>query len=183
MVERSRVLGTFSDIENSSATTRFKRGFVAMPEASEERVMRRDLRAQRSASLGGSCRVSPLMASKVRLETLDSVRCDASRSSSELPSGWAAKRVSTSVSISILVLAAPLFGSPRFLTKRASPGPVFFEHAAHRQDGKPFRMLKFRTMQHARLEGLGVSAQGGRSPDHADRALAAGAQPRRLRSS
>ncbi len=148
MVERSRVLGTFADIEKLVGDHKISEVFVAMPEASEERVMRAIVEFQR---LGVTWRVVPrfhhLMASKVRLETLDSVPLVSPADRAPSFFGLAAKRVLDIVfSVSILVLAAPLFMITAILIKRASPGPVFFAQQRIGKDGKPFRMLKFRTM-------------------------------------
>jgi exopolysaccharide biosynthesis polyprenyl glycosylphosphotransferase len=148
MVERSRVLGTFADIEKLVGDHKISEVFVAMPEASEERVMRAIVELQR---LGVTWRVVPrfhhLMASKVRLETLDSVPLVTPADRAPSFFGLAAKRVLDILfSVSILVLAAPLFVITAILIKRASPGPVFFEQQRIGKDGKPFRMLKFRTM-------------------------------------
>jgi exopolysaccharide biosynthesis polyprenyl glycosylphosphotransferase len=154
MVERSRVLGTFADIEKVAGEYKISEVFVAMPEASEERVMRAITELQR---LGVTWRVVPrfhhLMASKVRLETLDSVPLVSPGDRAPSIFGQVAKRALDIVlSISVLVLAAPLFVITSFLIKRASPGPIFFAQQRIGKDGKPFRMLKFRTM-HTHLSG------------------------------
>jgi lipopolysaccharide/colanic/teichoic acid biosynthesis glycosyltransferase len=45
-----------------------------------------------------------------------------------------------------LVLTLPLFAVIAFLIKRDSEGPVFYRAPRVGKDGKPFKMLKFRTM-------------------------------------
>jgi exopolysaccharide biosynthesis polyprenyl glycosylphosphotransferase len=46
----------------------------------------------------------------------------------------------------LLVLLSPVFALIALLIKAKSPGPVFFKQERVGQAGKPFRMLKFRTM-------------------------------------
>jgi exopolysaccharide biosynthesis polyprenyl glycosylphosphotransferase len=50
------------------------------------------------------------------------------------------------VSASLLVALAPLFLAIALAIKRSSPGPVFFVQTRAGEGGRPFRMLKFRTM-------------------------------------
>jgi exopolysaccharide biosynthesis polyprenyl glycosylphosphotransferase len=154
MIERSRVLGTFADIEKLVGEYKISEMFVAMPEASEERVMRVIAELQR---LGVTWRVVPrfhhLMASKVRLETLDSVPLVTPADRAPSIFGQIAKRaLDLSLSLAVLVLGAPVIVITAILIKRASPGPVFFAQQRIGKDGKPFRMLKFRTM-HTHVSG------------------------------
>ncbi len=153
-VERSRVLGTFEDLASLVGRHKISEVFVAMPEASEDRVMRAVAELQR---LGVTWRVVPrfhhLMASKVRIETLDSVPLVTPAERAPSLFGLAAKRVlDILLSIAVLVLAAPVFVMTAILIKRASPGPVFFAQQRIGKDGRPFMMLKFRTM-HAGVSG------------------------------
>ncbi len=46
-----------------------------------------------------------------------------------------------------LGLSAPLFPAIAFLIRLSSPGPIFYRQLRMGLDGKPFQMLKFRTMQ------------------------------------
>src|SRR5690606_39205677 len=46
----------------------------------------------------------------------------------------------------LLVLISPAFLVIAILVKRSSPGPVFFRQERYGLGGKPFEMLKFRTM-------------------------------------
>jgi exopolysaccharide biosynthesis polyprenyl glycosylphosphotransferase len=154
MIERSRVLGTFGDLEKLVGDHKISEVFVAMPEASEERVMRAIAELQR---LGVTWRVVPrfhhLMASKVRIETLDSVPLVTPANRAPSFFGLVAKRALDIVlSIAVLVLAAPVIVITAILIKRASPGPVFFAQERIGKDGRPFRMLKFRTM-HSHVSG------------------------------
>ena len=51
-----------------------------------------------------------------------------------------------------LVILSPLFGLGALLVWLSSPGPIFFRHERLGLNGKPFHVLKFRTMrQYARL--------------------------------
>lgn len=49
-------------------------------------------------------------------------------------------------SATLLALLSPVFAVIALLIKAKSPGPVFFKQERVGQSGKPFRMLKFRTM-------------------------------------
>lgn len=147
-IERSSVLGCFEDLERLVSEHKISEVFVAMPEASEERVMRVLAELQR---LGVTWRVVPrfhhLMASKVRIETLDSVPLVTPAERAPSVFGQIAKRVLDLVlSLAVIVLAAPVFVLTAILIKKASPGPVFFAQRRIGKDGKPFQMLKFRTM-------------------------------------
>ena len=46
----------------------------------------------------------------------------------------------------VVTIGAPLFLIPMLLIRRESPGPVFFLQTRIGKDGRPFRMIKFRTM-------------------------------------
>src|SRR5205823_372880 len=46
-----------------------------------------------------------------------------------------------------LLLLAPLFALVALAVRLSSPGPAFFSQERVGLDGKPFRMLKFRTMR------------------------------------
>jgi lipopolysaccharide/colanic/teichoic acid biosynthesis glycosyltransferase len=59
----------------------------------------------------------------------------------------AAKRAfDIAASGALLVLLAPLFAVLAMLIRRGSPGPAFFVQERAGEGGRPFRMLKFRTM-------------------------------------
>jgi lipopolysaccharide/colanic/teichoic acid biosynthesis glycosyltransferase len=63
-----------------------------------------------------------------------------------------------------LVLLSPLFLLIAFWIKRESPGPVFYRGPRLGKDGKPFRILKFRTMYERpeSYRGPSITAQGDR---------------------
>lgn len=50
------------------------------------------------------------------------------------------------LSLALLALTAPLFAVIALLIRKESPGPVFYQGLRVGKDGRPFRMLKFRTM-------------------------------------
>jgi len=148
MVERSRVLGTFSDLERIVGDHKVSEVFMAMPEASEDRVMRAIAELQR---LGVTWRFVPrfhhLMAAKVRIETLDSIPLvTPSERSPSILRQISKRALDIVLSLLVLLLAAPVFVITAILIRRASPGPIFFAQQRIGKDGKPFRMLKFRTM-------------------------------------
>ena len=65
-----------------------------------------------------------------------------------------------------LLVLAPLFPLLALLVRRSGPGPVLFRQTRLGESGKPFQILKFRTMvvdAEARRRDLGG---GGRSSDH-----------------
>ncbi len=51
------------------------------------------------------------------------------------------------VSVSLLVFTAPFFGLIALAIKRTSPGPVFYRGTRIGRFGRPFSILKFRTME------------------------------------
>lgn len=62
-----------------------------------------------------------------------------------------------------LVLTLPLFAGAALLIKRDSPGPVFYRGVRVGKGGKPFRMLKFRTMV-ADADRIGGPSTAGDDP-------------------
>ena len=93
------------------------------------------------------------MSHKVRIENLDSIPL-ISRPDSQ--ANWfsaAGKRaVDVLLSLVILGIAMPFFVLSAILIKRESSGTVFFLQTRIGKDGRPFRMLKFRTM-HDHMSG------------------------------
>jgi exopolysaccharide biosynthesis polyprenyl glycosylphosphotransferase len=149
-VNRSTVLGSFTDLERLTAEHKLSEVFVAMPEAPEERVMAVLSELQR---LGVAWRIVPrfhhLMSFKVRLETLDSVPLITRADPRPSFLGQMVKRALDLVlSTLVLLISAPIFVITAIAIKRQSPGPVFFRQTRVGKDGKPFRMIKFRTMHH-----------------------------------
>jgi exopolysaccharide biosynthesis polyprenyl glycosylphosphotransferase len=61
-------------------------------------------------------------------------------------SGAIKRLLDITASSALLLLASPLFLLIAMLVKLKSPGPVFFRQARVGKQGKPFTMMKFRTM-------------------------------------
>jgi len=149
-VVRSKVLGSFADLEMLVGVHKISEVFVAMPEAPEEEVMRVIAECER---LGVTYRVVPrfyhMMAFKVRIENLDSVPLITRPDRRQNLFGMVAKRtLDLVVSLLVIVLTSPLLIVTAILIKRESPGPVFFVQPRIGKDGVPFPMIKFRTMHH-----------------------------------
>jgi exopolysaccharide biosynthesis polyprenyl glycosylphosphotransferase len=148
LIERSRVLGTLSDLERVLGERKVGEVFVALPEGDEARVMDILGRLERA---GVAYFVVPrfyhLMRYKVRIENLDSIPLIARMERRDPLFGRLAKRVfDLIISALVLLLAGPLFLVTTWLIRRDSEGPVFFRQARVGLDGRPFEMLKFRTM-------------------------------------
>jgi lipopolysaccharide/colanic/teichoic acid biosynthesis glycosyltransferase len=76
--------------------------------------------------------------------------------------GHAAKRAFDVLASALgLLLLSPVFALLAFFIKRESPGPVFYRGPRSGKDGKPFGILKFRTMYEcaASYQGPCVTAQ------------------------
>jgi exopolysaccharide biosynthesis polyprenyl glycosylphosphotransferase len=148
MIERSRVLGTSADLAELVGVHKASEVFVALPSADERRVM--EIVAQLE-QLGVRYYVVPrfyhLMSYKVRIESIDSIPLIARAESRDAWGAKIAKRTfDLAVSSAVLLLGAPFFLFSCFLIKRDSPGPILFKQVRIGRDGRPFSMLKFRTM-------------------------------------
>jgi len=147
-LERSVILGAADELEWLVRKHKVSEVFVAMPEASEERIMEI---VEQLDQLGVVYHVVPrfyhLLTHKVRIESLDSIplisRPDRSRS---LLGAFAKRTLDIVVSSLVLTVGAPFFLIPAMLIKRESPGPVFFRQTRVGREGVPFKMIKFRTM-------------------------------------
>lgn len=145
---RSVVLGTGDELDFLVRQHKVSEVFVAMPEASEEELLELVERLEQSEVVHHVVpRFYRFMTHKVRIETLDSIplvtRTDRRPSIVQV----ALKRaLDLAVSAILLTLGAPFFVIPAILIKRESPGPVFFRQRRVGKDGKPFEMVKFRTM-------------------------------------
>jgi len=144
------VLGGFEDLGEIIALHKISEVFVAMPSASEERVVEI---AERLGTLGVQHHVVPrfyhLVRHRVRFTTLDSIPLFTRYEMSETLFYTVAKRVFDVVfSLVVLILASPLFLISAFLIKRETKGPALFKQERVGFHGRPFRMLKFRTMHH-----------------------------------
>lgn len=61
----------------------------------------------------------------------------------------------TVTSLVVLIVGSPLFVVTATLVKVSSPGPIFFVQERIGKDGRPFQILKFRSMTIAPPEGRG----------------------------
>ncbi len=154
MVERSRVLGGFDDLERLIAVHKVSEVFVALPDQDEARTMRIVELCERT---GTTYKVVPrfwqLMQFKVRLDNLDSIplitRPERSRS---LAGAFAKRAFDICFSAVVVVALAPVLCLIGLLIKQQSPGPVFFKQQRIGRDGRTFTMWKFRTM-HVHMGG------------------------------
>jgi len=148
LVGHSRVLGRTQELELLVGRHKVSEVFVALPEAEEKDVM--DLVARLDA-IHVPYYVVPrfyhLLAYNVRIENLDSIPLITRSELRDSLGAAVAKRLfDLAVASFVLILAAPLFVVVALLIKRQSPGPIFFRQERIGKDGRPFRMIKFRTM-------------------------------------
>lgn len=148
MIERSRVLGSTSDLEQVLGKHKVGEVFVALPDDSEERVMAIVAELER---LGVSYHVVPrfyhLMSYKVRIENLDSIPLIARPERREsLTYQFAKRTLDIAIASAVLAFSAIFFLVSAIMIKRESEGPVFFKQMRVGKNGKPFEMVKFRTM-------------------------------------
>ncbi|MFQ6014575.1 MAG: undecaprenyl-phosphate glucose phosphotransferase [Anaerolineae bacterium] len=143
------ILGTTSDLSTLIVTHGVDEVIIALPEASHQELLPIISRCRRE---GTSIKVFPdvfqIMASEVSIGDLNglpmlSVRDVALR-------GWrlTLKRVvDLLVSAAVLVTLSPLMLLVALLIKLDSKGPVFYIQERMGLDGKPFQILKFRSMR------------------------------------
>ncbi len=153
-IAHTRVLGTIDELEFLVKKHKISEVFVAIPEASEERVLEVAEVLDRAGIVYHIVpRFYHLMSHLLRIETLDSIPL-ITRMERRPSVVYAALKRSLDLIIALIVvvIGAPFFLIPALLIKRESPGPVFFLQTRMGRDGKPFRMIKFRTM-HVHLSG------------------------------
>ena len=76
------------------------------------------------------------------------------------PSETAKRSLDVLLALLALAIAAPLFVVLPLLIKLSSPGPVFYRQHRLGRHGRPFRILKFRSMRHdAEMPGRAMWAQ------------------------
>lgn len=145
---RSEVLGSVSDLRHVIGERKVSEVFVSLPDNREEEILEVCSELDR---LGVPYFVVPhlyhLMAYNVRIENLDSIPLITR--TQRYDSAWsnAVKRLfDVLVSGLVLTLTLPLFLLFALLIKRESKGPVFFTQMRVGLNGKPFKMVKFRTM-------------------------------------
>jgi exopolysaccharide biosynthesis polyprenyl glycosylphosphotransferase len=164
-IDRVPVLGSVDELEWLIGRHKVSEVFVALPEASEERLMSIVEELER---VGVAYHVVPrfyhLLSHNVRIENLDSIPLIARRDLKQDVLGAAAKRaLDIAVSLAVLAIGWPFFVIPALLIKRESPGPVFFLQTRIGRDGKPFQIIKFRTM-HMHLSGDAPKPRGADDP-------------------
>lgn len=164
-IDRVPVVGASEELEWLIRRHKIGEVFVALPEVAEEELMAIIEKLERC---GVAYHVVPrfyhLLAHNVRIENLDSIPLIARRDREQRLIGAAVKRgLDVLVSLAVITLGAPLFLIPAILIRRESPGPVFFLQTRIGKDGKPFRMIKFRTM-HLHLSGDAPKPQGPEDP-------------------
>lgn len=164
-LERSTILGSGEDVGRLVGLHKVSEVFVAMPEASEERIMEI---VEGLEKVGVVYHVVPrfyhLLTHKVRIESLDSIPLITRTDRAQSLLGSFAKRVlDVSIALILLTVGAPFFLIPALLIKRESPGPVFFRQTRIGKDGVPFKMIKFRTM-HADTEREAPTPNDPRDP-------------------
>ncbi len=164
-IDRVAVLGTVEELEWLIRRRKISEVFVALPEATEEELLSIVEKLERC---GVAYHVVPrfyhLLAHDVRIENFDSIPLIARRDREQNLIGGAVKRtLDLVVSLFVLTVGAPLFVIPAILIKRESPGPVFFLQTRIGRDGKPFRMIKFRTM-HLHMSGDAPKPRGPADP-------------------
>lgn len=76
---------------------------------------------------------------------------------------WLKSGIDTFLALVAVLLALPLLGMLAWLVRRDSPGPAFFAQTRVGKDGKPFTLLKFRTMR-TDVDPYGESPQTGEDP-------------------
>ncbi len=147
-IGRGQVLGTVKDLKRVMAERKVGEVFISLPETYESKIMEMctDL-----DELGIPYYVVPqlynLMSYNVRIENLDSIPLITRTERRESLMSLAAKRMfDISVSFFVLLVTAPLFVVFAVMIKRESKGPVFFRQTRIGRRGKPFQMVKFRTM-------------------------------------
>ena len=148
VVERSRILGTLDDLEQLVGQHKVSEIFVATPESSEDHLLEV---IERIEKLGVTFRVVPrfyhLMSQRIRIENFHSIPLISRPERRISVISAVGKRVlDVLFAAFVLVLTAPLFLVASILILRESKGPVFFRQVRIGLDGRPFRMLKFRTM-------------------------------------
>ena len=76
---------------------------------------------------------------------------------------WLKERIDGYLALVVLVAAAPLFALIGMLIRWDSPGPVFFRQTRAGRRGRPFTLLKFRTMR-SEVDPYGDSPQDAGDP-------------------
>lgn len=76
---------------------------------------------------------------------------------------WLKNWMDRLIALAVLVVAAPIFAMLIFLIRRDSPGPAIFQQTRAGLNGRPFTLLKFRTMR-TDVDPYGDSPRTGEDP-------------------
>ncbi|MEM1450783.1 MAG: sugar transferase [Planctomycetota bacterium] len=147
-VGRGQVLGTIEDLPRVLAERKVGEVFISLPESKERDIL--DICADLD-DIGMPYYVVPrfyhLMSYNVRIENLDSIPLITRTERRESVFSLAAKRAfDIFASLLVLIVMSPLFLMFAILIKRESKGPVLFRQKRIGLGGRPFEMIKFRTM-------------------------------------
>jgi exopolysaccharide biosynthesis polyprenyl glycosylphosphotransferase len=142
------VLGILEDLDYVIATHRVDR-VVICPHGGDSRAMLDTIRLAKGLGVKVSLmpRLFEVVGSSVEFDQLGGLtllglrRYDLSKSSAALKRAFDVCGAAV-----VLVVMAPLFASIALAIKLGSTGPVFFRQSRIGRGGKPFSMLKFRTM-------------------------------------
>jgi len=146
--DKHEVLGGLENLEELVAVHKISEVFVALPSAAEGRIVEI---TDQLRILGVHHHVVPrfyhLVRHRVRFTTLDSIPLFTRYERSDTIFYSAAKRIfDVFFSLGVLLLASPVFLISALLIKKETNGPALFKQERVGLNGKPFRMLKFRTM-------------------------------------
>jgi exopolysaccharide biosynthesis polyprenyl glycosylphosphotransferase len=146
-------LGTLDATPQVVTEQRIDELIFTMPPAQQDRIVKLSLQLQEQpVMLHMAPSVLDLAFARTPVQTLGGIPLISLRESALTTTQRIAKRTFDVVaSLALLVLCAPLFAIIALLTKRESPGPVFFWQERIGEYGRRFRMLKFRSM-HADAE-------------------------------
>ena len=143
-----QILGTFDDLDRVIQEHKVREVFIALPGSQEERVM--EIIAYLD-EIDVAFRVVPrfyhLLAQQVRIEHLDSIPLISRPERGQSLVSAAVKRLlDLTLATTVLLLSLPAFVASALLVWRQKDGPIFFRQVRVGYGGRPFEMLKFRTM-------------------------------------
>lgn len=152
--DRCEVLGARHDLEYLVGLHKISEVFIALPDRDEEAVLEVVAECER---IGVKYHVVPrfyyLLSHKIRIQNLDSIPLiTRGERRVNLISLFGKRTFDLLVASLVLILTTPMFVLAAILIRRESPGPIFFVQTRVGQDGRPFRMFKFRTM-HQHMSG------------------------------
>lgn len=146
---KAPVLGRLEDLESLVERLGVDELLVAEPSLSSERqreIMQRC--AQLKLDVGVVPSLGDIRSDQLRVEDLSAIPVLRPVHPVTRRIGRAAKRAFDLLGASgLLVAAAPVWLVSAALVRLGSPGPIIFRQQRVGQDGRPFRVLKFRTMR------------------------------------